>query len=284
MQRLAAANDPLQAGELAAAIDDWIARPRQVRSGLLVRAGTDSPTAATWVYSPPGCTARLWPPEAAAPAFAPLIRAAADWSARAGLRLVQAFMDPSDTTACDTLAANGFPWLVDLLYMMAPVPDPGLDASGPGALSFESLGQDPTPRLVNLLDAVRADSRDCPELDTVLTTRETLEAFAGGLGPRADAGWRVARHNGEDVGLLLLSPHAHGGPYELTFMGVVPAWRGHGIGAGLVCEALRQAAAAGASHLLLSVDARNRPARGLYERHALVVRARRRVHAWTADP
>lgn len=57
-------------------------------------------------------------------------------------------------------------------------------------------------------------------------------------------------------------------------VGVVPSWRGRGVGAALVCEALRRMGAEGGRHALLDVNVDN-PAAKLYRRLGFTVLGRR---------
>lgn len=65
-------------------------------------------------------------------------------------------------------------------------------------------------------------------------------------------------------------------------MGVVPEWRGKGIGREVLQAAFRLAAQQGATEMMLTVDGLNTPALRLYQRAGLAHYAEQRLLAWKA--
>jgi len=76
--------------------------------------------------------------------------------------------------------------------------------------------------------------------------------------------WLFVRHEGEDVGVLLLADHPKGRHWELMYMGIVPEYRGRGWGRQIAHYAQWLARGARAERLLVAVDAKNRPAANVY--------------------
>jgi ribosomal protein S18 acetylase RimI-like enzyme len=76
---------------------------------------------------------------------------------------------------------------------------------------------------------------------------------------------------------LLLAEHPGGTQWEVTYLGVVPEARGHGLGLAIVRYAQRVATAAGCERLVLAVDANNRPALDVYAAAGMVAWRRRRI-------
>jgi ribosomal protein S18 acetylase RimI-like enzyme len=95
------------------------------------------------------------------------------------------------------------------------------------------------------------DSLDCPELHGVRSPDEVLAGYRDCAPDRSR--WWLARLGAEPVGVLVL------GPGDLSFVGVLPEHRGHGIGRALV-----EAAVSWHPDLSLIVDDRNIPAIALY--------------------
>jgi ribosomal protein S18 acetylase RimI-like enzyme len=95
------------------------------------------------------------------------------------------------------------------------------------------------------------DSLDCPELHGIRSPAEVLAGYRD-CAPDTSR-WYLARVGDAPVGVLIL------GPGELHFVGVLPEWRGQGVGRALVEEALARD-----PQLSLIVDARNIPAIRLY--------------------
>ena len=145
-------------------------------------------------------------------------------------------------------------------------------------VTFESIGHLPSPRLESILAATKDQSLDCCNLHGILSAQDTIEAFRH-RGQFTPEHWCLMRYRGEDVGILLLTPHPPTPCWELMYMGILPSWRGLGLGHRLLQEALLQARQAGAVDLLLSVDRINRPARHLYKRAGFSEYARRTLHA-----
>jgi ribosomal protein S18 acetylase RimI-like enzyme len=77
--------------------------------------------------------------------------------------------------------------------------------------------------------------------------------------------WWLARLSDRPVGVLLTTAWMDGPGWDIPYLGLVPGARGRGLGKELVLKALLEARAAEAGQLTLAVDARNGPARGLYQ-------------------
>jgi ribosomal protein S18 acetylase RimI-like enzyme len=129
---------------------------------------------------------------------------------------------------------------------------------------------------------IEDQSLDCPGLQGVLAPTQAVEGFQR-QGQVVAEHWCVVRYRDQDAGAVLLTTHPEIGCWELLYMGVVPRWRGHGLGEQIIDEALVRAANAGANLLLLSVDAKNQPALRLYERAGFQVYAKRTLYAWVPE-
>lgn len=285
LRQLRAANDPGALAELVAAVEAASDQPEQVWDGLLIVAGLGGPSAAVWVQPQPGQTAQLWPPHSRSSSAATLLRAAANWAAAQGLQIVQAVIDTDDEETAALLRENGFPRLADLLYLSAPTkgdlprPSPAME---PSDVSFEPIGSLPSPRLTDLMSLIEDRSLDCPGLHGVLSPAQAIEGFRR-QGQFVPEHWCIVRYRGRDAGALLMAAHPHIDCYELMYMGIVPRWRGHGLGARLVEEAIRRAGASKAKLVLLSVDVTNAPAIRLYERAGFRLYGKRTLYAWMAQ-
>ena len=86
--------------------------------------------------------------------------------------------------------------------------------------------------------------------------------------------WSLARDGGAAVGVVMLARGEAPAAADVSYLGLVPAVRGRGLGKGLVRFALARAAALGFRTLTLSVDVRNDPAVRLYRGHGF------RVYDW----
>lgn len=283
LQKLAAAQNESDLAELVAAIKTIPDHSETPWHGLLIaQEDHQEPAAAVWIQPQPGGTARLWPPPSDSPWAQDLLRAAARWSQQRALHIVQAVIDTSDHEAARLLQENGFPWLVDLLYLGAATGHMAERAKASNGVAaethLESIERLPSPRLDALMRTIEDGSLDCPGLHGVLSPSQAIEGFRhqGQFDPEH---WCILQYQDQDAGALLLTSHPPTNAWELMYMGVLPQWRGHGLGARLVDEAFARAANAGAEQLLLSVDIRNEPALQLYERAGFRPYARRSLYA-----
>lgn len=205
-----------------------------------------------------------------------LLAAALDWLRGRGVKVCQSFAPGGDRSDESVLALGGFRHVTAVVHLRRAL-EP--DHAGPdGPLAFEPHGAD-APAFTAALLASHDGSPDCPELTGARTAAELLDGFRAPPPARPDW-WALARHAGEPVGVVMLDPGAEAGAVELNYLGLVPAARGRGWGEALVRFALRAAAADGAAALTLSVDARNAPARRLYDRHGFREADRREVFLW----
>jgi GNAT superfamily N-acetyltransferase len=107
------------------------------------------------------------------------------------------------------------------------------------------------------------DTLDCPELNDARTADDIMAGYRAMPGCRPDCWW-LAWHQGRPAGVLLLTEHGSPAQWDLTYLGVVRAARGCGVGRALTQKALDAAHAAGALQMTLTLDARNGPAERLY--------------------
>jgi ribosomal protein S18 acetylase RimI-like enzyme len=221
--------------------------------------------------------------------------AAALGSPRAGsARLVQSLLRPEQRFEQAALGEVGFSEGSELLYLLCPQGafpadqslidesdnvEAGADATG--RLDFERIDPERVEeRHRGVISATYEGSLDCPALEQTRGIEDEIASYHGG-GEFTQRRWFLARHDGEDVGCLLLAAPADDRYWEIVYLGLVPAVRGRGWGVQLVRRAQSVAAAAGARGLVLGVDARNTPALDMYDRTGFVRWERRLVYLFT---
>lgn len=215
-----------------------------------------------------GASGLVWAPSVTeapdGPAIADaLLQAALAWLRGKGARFVQALLDPDAGAASESLFRAGFRHVTDLFYLRRgtdeippPSPSAGLHIdkySDANAALFEAT-----------LLRTYEGSRDCPELDGLRSGAEILD------GHRAQGVWRpqtwwLAFQDGQPAGVCLLTELGDGAGWDLSYLGVVPEFRGRGLGQTLTLHALHAARTLGASEVVVAVDARNAPALALYQ-------------------
>ncbi|HKB04568.1 MAG TPA: GNAT family N-acetyltransferase, partial [Gemmataceae bacterium] len=190
----------------------------------------------------------------------------------AGVKSVQTFLPPEEAGRAEPLLRAGFR-RVTRVWQMTRV-------AASGQVSRSSLRSrltlvayhdtDPAEFHRTLLRA-HDDSLDCPELHGVRSPDEVLAGYWD-CAPDLSAWW-LARLDDEPAGVLVL------GPGDLTFVGVVPERRGHGVGRALV-----EAAVSWRPELSLTVDDRNVPAISLYRSLGFKPVGSRDVFVWVRSP
>jgi ribosomal protein S18 acetylase RimI-like enzyme len=214
----------------------------------------------------PGKTAILSPPrpssEQSPEAIRDLLVEIVARLPRQDVRLVQIFLPKSRVAEEPLLIEAGFHCTATLLYLVSmcgtfPATRPDDD------IEFLRYSPSLEARLAGLIEQTYAGSLDCPSVDQLRTIDEVLDGYrsAGVLDP---ARWLIVRRRGVDVGCLLLADDPASNQCELTYMGVIPAARGLGVGAAIVRYAQRLTAQAGRERLVLAVDANNEPAIAVY--------------------
>src|SRR5262245_1669840 len=205
-----------------------VARGELDPADVLVTRTDDRISGAVFCQPLPGSIAVIWPPRAVGddPAVEDALTAAA-LEHVAGVKSVQTFLPPEEAGRAEPLLRAGFR-RVTRVWQMTRV-------AASGQVSRSSLRSrltlvayhdtDPAEFHRTLLRA-HDDSLDCPELHGVRSPDEVLAGYWD-CAPDLSAWW-LARLDDEPAGVLVL------GPGDLTFVGVVPERRGHGVGRALV--------------------------------------------------
>jgi ribosomal protein S18 acetylase RimI-like enzyme len=218
-----------------------------------------------------------------------LVRSALANLQKQGVCIVQAVLDESASRrgAID-LIHGGVPQVTELLYLerdtYLPLPASGsLDAlSGFEAIasrlvwrSFDSARE---TEFRALLQATYTASLDMPELEGVRSLDDIIEGHrsTGRFDPDR---WRLGQVPGKpDMAIvLLLSEIPDRDAWEVVYLGLTVAARGHGLGLAAIAHAL-DLARPHVSRLELAVDIRNLPALRLYESAGFLSFDRRSVH------
>jgi mycothiol synthase len=180
---------------------------------------------------------------------------------RQSVRLAQVLL-PNDRHAEESMLIDaGFRCTATLVYLVS------LSGTFPTARPDDELEFVPySPlfheRLAKVVEQTYAGSLDCPSIDQVRAIEDVLDGYRAGV---FDPGrWLIVRRRGNDVGCLVLADDPASNQWELTYMGVIPAARGLGLGRAIVRYAQWLTAQAGRERLVLAVDANNEPAIAVY--------------------
>lgn len=232
----------------------------------------------------PGRTAFVWPPSviagdhADAAADALLSECGRNLDA-AGVVVGQALLESADFVGRDAFTRNGFPYLTTMHLLVRSLDDP-IPPRFDGAWSGHSYTPDGHLRFAKLLERTCVASLDCSELHAVVRGDDALDLHraSGEFDPRF---WLRVEVGTCDAGLVLVNPHPNLNACEVSYLGVVPEFRGKGLGRELLIEALHLSEQAGFSELFLAVDEKNHFARKVYHGLGFSERECRAVHLRT---
>lgn len=249
--------------------------------GLFVLRGAGRLLGAVLCLRLPGRSALVWPPQCIPDkhrtAFEDaLLLCAVEWLRGRNVQVAQALLSPAEAERAAALPRNGFAHVTQLLFLRRDLSLPPPRLKSRAGLTYRTYNPSDAALFHQTLQHTYKDTLDCPELNGV---RDVEEVVAGHRGQNHfdPELWRLALAGGLPVGVLLLmrSPDAH--DWEISYVGVTPEARRRGFGRELVLKALAEARSAGVPHLTLSVDARNHPARALYDNLGFKVYDRREV-------
>lgn len=232
--------------------------------GLMVATRGSRVVAAGWARLESGRTAMIYPPYAKvgdSDACEKILAAMLDFCGRRGARTAQSLISLDHGPAADCLRAGGLAHLTDLVYLVS-LGGTFPDAPPAGPLEFVTYDPAIEDRYGKILERTYEDTHDCPELNGVRSTADTLDGYraTGRFDPRL---WLLATLEGHDVGCLLMTEHEER-VVELIYMGLARDVRGRGLGLDLVRQGQWRARTLGAERMVVAVDARNERALAVY--------------------
>jgi ribosomal protein S18 acetylase RimI-like enzyme len=182
------------------------------------------------------------------------------------IRLVQALSAPAETHRSRAWTDAGMRHLASLDYMERPIAAPWPAArQGPAGIEFAPWNAADRRGLESLLVATYEETLDCPGLAQLREASDILDGHLA-AGEHDPALWTIASHGGKPVATLLLSPCAATDSIEVVYLGIVPAFRGIGLGGALLRHGASLVCGRRERTMALAVDARNTPAVALYAR------------------
>lgn len=191
----------------------------------------------------------------------------------------QALLEPEADAKRAVLERVGFRRLTRLLYLDRRYDRRHAPQSEPTEAQWVTFGDKTYDAFAETLAATYEQSLDCPEL-TGLRPMNDIIASHQATGHFDPALWEIVRVEGGNAGCLLLSELTQAGLFEVVYTGVVPAYRGRGVGKLLMRRALWHCGRRRARQLMVVVDERNRPARKLYAGFGLAQSAAREAYLY----
>lgn len=186
-----------------------------------------------------------------------------------GVRLAQSLLETDEHGSAAALQRAGFRRLDELIYLRRPRPAinefvPNVGALPPG-LTVTSWSQGDDDDIKAALDRTYVGTLDCPELCGMRPTQEVLASHRQ-TGKWDARYWWVIRDGTAPIGAMLFNPCPDQDSIELVYFGVDPALRGKGIAGTILRIGLCGLTERKETTVACAVDARNSPARKLYER------------------
>jgi ribosomal protein S18 acetylase RimI-like enzyme len=182
---------------------------------------------------------------------------------------LQALVEPEKTLRRGWVEAMGFARLTQLHYLERGVLHPWADAPD-GHLMWEGYTPAAHRDFSQVIERSYDGSADCPELTGLRPIEDVIASHKAAGRFRPDL-WQLIkvpdRGNRTPAGCVLLTEIVPS-TVEIVYMGVVPSFRGRGLGEQLLRRALELSRAMGAQQITLAVDERNTAARRLYGRFA----------------
>ncbi|MDZ4688340.1 MAG: GNAT family N-acetyltransferase [Planctomycetaceae bacterium] len=251
--------------------------------GLVWAWREGQPVAAALSMAQPDGIALVWPPSM--PAEQPDAETIADALLAditmrldaAGVKLSQVLIDALDDREQVRLQRHGYQQQTELFFLGRSLTEPLPARLTEPALSSVALSDcENRQRFAAIVEATYRDTADCPWMNGLRTGAEALDCHQQ-TGQYDPGLWRIFMLDGQDAAVCLLAEHPEQDAVELVYFGVVPDFRGRGLGRVLLIDALHAAAARGRAVLFLAVDAKNRYANAIYSELAFGELARRRA-------
>lgn len=209
-----------------------------------------------------GSASLFWLPSTQAPVADALIEAALDGVRRQGCKIAHALAMTEDQPWTEPLRRKGFQPITCLHQMghsLCDIPD-----QGALTLRYEAYRPSLADLFAATLERTYLGSLDCPELNGARSIAEVIHGHKA-QGIFHPEYWWVAFERTEPVGVVMLAEMPDGLTWEMIYIGLIPEARGRGLGREMMLHAMHALRAQPMIALVLAVDARNVPARAVYE-------------------
>lgn len=183
---------------------------------------------------------------------------------QAGVVILQAVTTPEKSLNYLGLLRCGFTGPYRLIEQRHDLSDVERDAAIDPAIRLVPYSEEQFDHFARLLVETYVDSLDMPELNDLRTPEQAMGSHLGSGREPSPELYRIEVGR-ESVGVLMFNPGGPDNAWDLTYLGLRPAWRRRGLGRAIVKAALAISAQAGAPALVLTFDERNHAARRLYE-------------------
>jgi ribosomal protein S18 acetylase RimI-like enzyme len=209
-----------------------------------------------------GATALFWLPIAEERDADLLVQAGLGWCQSIGCKLAQAAIAAAEMPSAAALLRQGFRHTSRMHLLSHDLRDLPVEALSP--LRYESYRPSLFAAFAATLERTYDGTLDCPELNGKRTIDEIIAGHRG-QGKFHPECWWLTHDRDDPVGVVMLTEFPDGLTGDLMYLGVVPQFRRRGHARSMVLHALHWLHDQPVTHLTLSVDGRNEPARQLYD-------------------
>ena len=251
--------------------------------GLLLAEEGEQPVGAALMMKQKDGIALVWPPVVSCQATdtenveQTLLARLCERIDESGSTLAQCLLPSDDVIETRLLEGHGFVHAADMYFLARTLKGHDLDGEGADErLDHEIFSEENANQFASVVERTYVDSLDCPFLNGFRNGRDALAShqLSGQYDP---AGWRLYRSGSEVIGLLLLNEHPDQDAVELVYFGIVPEFRGKGLGRRVLADGIRAATLLDRAVMFLAVDCSNTYANALYSELGFTELARRRV-------
>jgi ribosomal protein S18 acetylase RimI-like enzyme len=194
-----------------------------------------------------------------------------------GTKFAQCLLAPDDAVESTLLERYGFEHATDMFFLARSLTasdrEMGLIAND---LDHQIYDESMSKELGSMIERTYIGSLDCPFFNDTRTGQDAIAShrLSGCFDP---AGWRIYRRGSENIGVLMMNEHPDQDAIELVYFGILPEFRGQGLGREVLADGVHAASLTGRSVLYLAVDCGNIYANALYSELGFAELARRRV-------
>ena len=254
---------------------------------LIAKYPTDSAVVGAMMVQPlSATTVVVWPPRTVETGDRFTIETALATEALARFRAsgvvhAQALFSRDELPDGAALQRVGFQYLTRLQLYQRDIVALDRHTVPPSELQFITYAEaDPTV-FARTLQATYDGTLDCPELNNLHSIEDTVAAY---LGDREASPfcWLVCAKT-HAVGVLILTSVPRSTVLEISYLGLIPAVRGRGMGQALINFTIWHGSSIGSTAVHLSVDRRNEPARRLYLGKGFGLYDEREVLLWISE-
>lgn len=185
-------------------------------------------------------------------------------SASADYKFLQLMLEPEDTGRIALARRVGFKLGSEMHYMYRQISSKVGAVRIPPRVNWQVYSERNHELFAETIEKTWKESRDCNFICNLRTVEDCMAGYKASASYFDRSHWSLMLIDKTPAGVCLLSPLMAKDNVELTYTGVVPEFRGRGLGKVMLNRAMALCAIDGFRVMTLAVDSRNHYARSLY--------------------